>query len=194
MAKTRDDYSENLETQYRRIERIYRKIMNDFESKSFSKSSSERLDDVYDFLCTCYHLREWIKKDSKVDRTIKENIPVFDKDSSPVHLQMCRDLCNKSKHAILEEKGNCKPCDINTQIVTYGGGIFSVPADELKTASKKKETIHLKQEDEIFLGNFCVTFKGKNYDLKGVIQACMSVWQKFFEENDLLLPRSTPYR
>ncbi|KPJ57362.1 hypothetical protein AMJ49_02095 [Parcubacteria bacterium DG_74_2] len=191
MAKTRDEYSENLENQYRRLERTYNEIINNFEGKSFSKSAEQRLDPIYDFFLACYHLREWIKKDNKVDQTIKDRLPTFEGESSPVHFQMCRDLCNKSKHAGLEE--GYKPNDVNTKIVTYGGAIFQVSKKEMDEAHKKKETIHLKDEDGIFLGNYYVEFKGKKYDLKGVVQACMHVWKDFFEKNDLLLPRSTPY-
>jgi len=191
MAKTRDEYSENLENQYRRLERLYKEIISDFEGTSFSKSAEQRLDPVYDFFLTCYHLREWIKKDSKVDQTIKDRLPTFEGESSPVQFQMCRDLCNKSKHAELEE--GYKPNDVNTKIVTYGGAIFSVSKEELEEAHKKKETIHIKDEDGIFLGNYYVDFKEKKYDLKGVVQGCLHVWKKFFEENDLLLPRSAPY-
>lgn len=193
MTKLRKEYSENLESQYKRMERAYGQIINDFENKTFSKSSQERLDRVYDFFLICYHIREWIEKDPKVDQMVKEKLPTFEKDDSPVHLQMCRDLCNKSKHATLEE-GRHKPNDINTKITTYGGSIFSVSKKELEETRNKKETIHLKEEDEIFLGNFYVSFKGKKYDLKGVVQASMHEWKVFFEKNDLLLPRSSPLK
>lgn len=193
MIKSREEYSENLESQYRRMERIYNKILGDFENKSFSKSSEERLDDVYDFFLVCYHLREWVQKDSKIAQTIKDVLPTFVGETSPIQFQMCRDLCNKSKHVTLEETNRYKPNDINTEIITYGGSIFSVPIKELGEAQKRKETIHLKKEDGIFVGNYAVSFKGKSYDLKGAVQSCMYVWKKFFEENDLLLPRGTPY-
>lgn len=192
MIKSRDEYSEDLESQYRRMERTYEEIINDFETKTFSKSSQQKLDRIYDFFLICYHIKEWVKKDTKVDQRIKEKLPTFDKEDSPVHLQMCRDLCNKSKHFSLKTEGHHKPNDINTKIVSYGGAIFSVSGKELEEAQNKKETIHLKDEDGIFLGNFYVSFKGKNYDLKGVVQACMHEWKVFFENNELLLPRSTP--
>ena len=193
MVKSRDEYSENLESQYRRMERAYEDIINDFESKSFSKSSEEKLDRIYNFFLICYHLREWIKKDAKVDQPVKEKLPTFEKENSSVQFQMCRDLCNKSKHATLEETSRYKPNDVNTKIIAYGGSIFSVPIKELEETRKKKETIHLREEDEIFIGNYVVSFIGNSYDLKGVVQGCMYTWKEFFEENDLLLPRSTPY-
>lgn len=193
MTKPREEYSENLESQYRRMERIYNKILDDFENKNFSKNSEEKLDAVYDFFRICYHFREWIQKDSKIPQSIKDSLPTFMGDSAPVQFQMCRDLCNKSKHFILEETSRYKPNDVNTEIIPYGGSIFSVSKKELEEAQTRKETIHLKKEDEIFLGNYAVSFLGKSYDLKGVVQGCMHVWKKFFEDNDLLLPRSTPY-
>ncbi|GAF77067.1 unnamed protein product, partial [marine sediment metagenome] len=179
MTKSREEYSENLESQYKRMERLYKKILNDFESEIKSKNSEEKLDAVYDFLLVCYHIREWINKDNKVVQTIKDSLPTFTGESSPVQFQMCRDLCNKSKHAKLEETKRYKPNDINTKIVTYGGSIFSVSKEELEKADKNKETIHLKPEDEIFLGNYFVSFRANSYDLKGVVQSCMYIWKKF---------------
>lgn len=190
MPKTREDYSENLESQYKRIERAHDRIVADFESTTFSKSSQERLDDIYDFFFNCYHLREWVQKDDKVDQSIKDNLPTFERHDSPVQFQICRDLCNKSKHAVLEQKPN----DPNTKIVPYGGAVFKVSIKDIEEAQKRKETLHLKEEDNIFMGNYLVSFKGGQYDLKEVVQACMYVWKKFFEDNDLLLPKSTPYK
>lgn len=192
MTKLREDYSEELASQYLRLERLHDKILENFESQKKSKNSEERLDDVYDFFTVCYHLREWIEKDKKVGQTIKDKLPTFTKEDSPVQFKMCRDLCNKSKHANLEESKKYKPNDVNTKIVTYGGSIFKVSTDELKEANEKGETIHLKKEGEIFLGNYAVSFLEKSYDLKGTVQACMHVWKTFFKENDLLLPRTTP--
>ncbi len=193
MNKSREDYSEELEKQYRRMERSHNEIVRDFESENRSKSTEELLDPVYDFFLICYHLREWVRKDVKISQEIKVNLPTFEKDNSPVQFLICRDLCNKSKHATLEETGRHKPNDENTKIVPYGNSIFLAPGEELKKAQEKKETLHLKLEDEIFMGNFLVPFRGAQYEVKGVVQACMHVWKKFFEENDLLLPRTTPY-
>ena len=71
----------------------------------------------------------------------------------------------------------------NTKIEKHGGALFKVSKEELGKAAKKKETIHLKDEDGIFLGDFTVHFKGDRYDLKGVVQSCVHVWKEFFEEN-----------
>jgi hypothetical protein len=187
MAKSRSDYSEKLESQYKRIERIHDKIIANFESTTFSKNSEEKLDDAYEFFFNCYHLREWVRKDNKINQKVKDGLPTFENDDSPVQFQICRDLCNKSKHVVL----NFKPNDPNTEIIPYGGPVFKTPKKEIKEAQKKKEIIHLKVEDGIFLGNYLVKFKGGRYDLKGVVQACMHIWKKFFEKNDLFLPRST---
>ena len=192
MTKSREEYSENLESQYRRMERAYEKVLGDFESTSFSKSSEEKLDAVYDFFLICYHLREWINRDEKVSNEIKKYLPTFEKKDSPVQFQMCRDLCNKSKHVMLEKAK--RPNDAITKIISSGGAVFRVSKKELAEAHSKKETIHLKSEDAIFMGRFVVSFKGAFYELKGVVQGCMYVWKDFFKKNDLLLPRNTPFQ
>ena len=192
MNKSRYEYSEELESYYKRMERLSEEIIKDFDNQTRSKNSEEMLDPVYNFFFHCYHLREWVRKDKKVSGEVKKKLPTFEKDDSSVQFLMCRDLCNRSKHATLEEVKNFKPNDVNTKIVPYGGSIFSVSKKELKESQGKKETIHLKHEDSIFLGNFLITFKGNNYDLKGVVQGCMHIWKKFFNENSLIIPRTTP--
>lgn len=194
MGKSREDYSEELEKQYRRMERLHNEIVQNFESTTKSKSLEELLDPVYDFFHTCYHLREWVQKDDKISMEIKSILPTFEKEDSTLQFLMCRDLCNRSKHATLEETRNHKPNDVNTKIIPFGGSVFLAKGEELKKAQEKKETLHLKPEDEIFMGTFAVSFRERQYDLKGTVQACMYVWKKFFKENDLLLPRSTPYQ
>ena len=189
MTKPREEYSEILESQYRRMERVHDKILSDIESTTFSKSSQERLDNVYDFFFNCYHLREWVRGDNRVDQSIKDALPTFEKHDSPVQFQMCRDLCNKSKHATLRNKPN----DPNTKIIPYGSTVFKSSTKDIKEAQKRKEVLHLKEEDGVFMGNYLVFFKGNRYDLRGVVQACMYAWKRFFEDNDLLLPKSTPH-
>ncbi len=194
MSKSREEYSEELENQYRRMERSHDLVLEDFQDEKRSKSAEQMLDSAESFFVSAYHLREWVKKDSKVSAEVKSRLPSFEGEKSPVQFLICRDLCNKSKHASLEEKRNHKPNDVNTRIEKYGGAVFKISFDELKSGHEKKETIHLKDSDSVYLGNFLVVFRGNNYDLKGVVQGCMYEWKKFFEENDLLLPRTTPYK
>ena len=191
MKNVRDSYSEELASQYLRMERLHNKIVDEFESQKRSKSSEEMLDDVYTFFTACYHLREWINKDAKVGARVKAVVPKFFGENAPVQLLICRDLANKSKHSVLETKGRSEPNDPNTRIESYGGAVFLVPTQELSAATKKGATIHLKNEDNIFLGNFVVIFRQDRYDLKGVVQGCMYVWKTFFADHKLLLPRNT---
>ena len=46
MSKSRKDYSEELEKQYRRMERLHNEIVQNFETTTKSKSSEELLDPV----------------------------------------------------------------------------------------------------------------------------------------------------
>ncbi len=191
MGNIRDTYSEEIEKKYRRMERSHNQIVQYFEGSERSKSSEEVLDPAYDFFLNCYHLREHIQKDSLISQDIKDTLPTFEAADSPIQFLMCRDLCNKSKHATLDAWRN--PNDTNTKIVPYGNSLFIAKGNEIENAQRKKETLHLKSEDEIFIGNFAVFFRGNLYELKGVVQACMYIWRKFFEDNNLLLPRTTPY-
>lgn len=192
-TKTRNDYSEPLNEEYQRMVRIHDQILKDFQDNSRSKSAEQMLDAVHDFFRVAYHLKEWVSKDTKVASEIKFKIPSFEGGRASVQFMICRDLCNKSKHVVLKENSKYKPNDVNTKIHQYGGSIFMIPFDEINEANKKGQTLHAQDKDSVFLGNFYVTFRNNNYDLKGVVEGCMYYWKKYFEENDLLLPRSTPY-
>ena len=63
----REDYSEQLESQYRRLGRKYSEVIKNLNKEKRSKSSQEILDSAHDFFSICYHLREWVVKDNKVD-------------------------------------------------------------------------------------------------------------------------------
>ena len=196
MSKTRNEYSENLESQYKRLERKYSEVIKNFSKNTFSKSSEETLDSVYDFFIICYHLRDWIKKDSKISEDIKNKLPSFeDNNIKPndlnISLLICRDLCNSFKHRELDDKR--RPNDIDTKINKSGGALFKVSFHELESARKEKKTIHLKEEDAIYMGNFTIFFRDNYYELKSVVEYCMHFWKNFFKENNLLIPRSTPY-
>ena len=192
--KKREDYSENLGSQYERLERKHSEVIKNLDKNKRSKSSQEILDSTHDFFTICYHLREWVQKDDKVDEKIKLKLPSFKNDNiRPNHpligLQICRDLCNSFKHSKLDTKRN--PNDINTKIIPVGGSIFKVPIKELNEINKAGKTMHMKEEDAIFMGDYIINFKNYQYDLLGVVESCMHFWKKFFEDNDLLLPHST---
>jgi len=190
----RKDYSEELENQYRRLERKYTEVIKNLDKTTRSKGSQEILDSTHDFFTICYHLREWVKKDKKVDKKIKSKIPSFESRTiQPNHLEnsllICRDLCNSFKHRKLDKKR--KPNDINTTINLVGGAFFTVPTKELEANSKAGKTIHLKDEDSVYIGDFTVSFKNHQYDLCSVVKYCMHFWKTFFKDNNLLMPRSS---
>ncbi len=185
----RADYSEKLESQYKRLERKHAEVIKNLDKTSRSKGSQEILDSTRDFFTICYHLREWVKKDKKVHEKIKSSIPSFENRTiSPDNLEnsllICRDLCNSFKHRELDK--NRKPNDLNTTINSTGGALFAVPTRELGTG----KTVHLKDEDSIYMGDFTVSFKNHQYDLGSVVNYCMHFWKTFFKKNNLLMPRS----
>lgn len=186
--KSRDEYSEELNNQYNRLKRFSEKIFNELKMENRNKGKEEMLDSIYGFFHNCYHLKEWVLKDKKVTQSIKDKLPTFDKDDSYPPFLACRDLANKSKHSVLDK--NRKPNSIDTDIKPYGSAFFTVGFDELNKR-KGNETIHLKDEDSIFLGNFGVLFKGRMYQLDDTVRSCMDKWTEFFETNNLLIPRKT---
>jgi len=189
----REDYSEELGSQYKRLKRKHSEVIKHLDKANRSKSSQEILDSAHDFFTICYHLREWVTKDNKIDEEIKLKLPSFESDNighdhPQIGLQICRDLCNSFKHRELDKRKN--PNDINTKIIPVGGVIFNVPLKELNETNKAGKTVHLEEENAVYMGDFIIKFKNYQYDLLGVVKSCMHFWENFFEENDLLMPQS----
>lgn len=194
MTKTRDDYSEELESEYRRVERAYERVLVDFDGLSFSKSGEASLDSVFEFCQAAFHLREWVNLDPKVSKEIKEKVPVFiDKGLEPgdisICLPICKDLANLKKHRVFDPKCKFKPNDLNIRIEPAGSAVFRASGKDVVTARASGSSVHLKNEDALFIGSIVITYKGHKYEARGTVECCMYHWKTFFTDNDLLMPR-----
>ena len=77
--------------QFERIKRFHEKVLNNRNRNVLSYE-----DDVISFFMHCWHLKDFIQNDSLCDDTLKNKTEKFCSKSES--LQICRDLCHRSKH------------------------------------------------------------------------------------------------
>ena len=187
MPTSLQKYSRELLDQYARMKRAYNQALTDLDSSTRSKSAQQTLDSVHEFLGICYHFKERIEEDPLVSQSAKDQLPTFLVDDKILSRQICRDLANKFKHSKLKRKPN----DPNTDIVYSGPAVFSVSTKELDAAARNGKVIHAGDEDSIYLGDFHVIYLGSKYRLDGVVKECMTAWEIFLGDHDLLMPRTS---
>jgi hypothetical protein len=86
--------------QWKRVKRWYRRLKYISENKPASESSKNDDDDVAAFFQNCYHLKDWIKNDPQAGKMRNE---VEDYVSKSESLSICADICNGTKHLILDK-------------------------------------------------------------------------------------------
>jgi len=77
--------------QWARVQRALQRIEN-----NKNRQMDDYEDDVWFFFQNCWHLKDWLKNDSAIDKGIRDSV------ESDVHkieeLVICADLANRSKH------------------------------------------------------------------------------------------------
>lgn len=82
--------------QLERLERKYNKLAN---KRNFvnDKNITEIQDLILSFFQDCWHLGDWVIKSTDVDKSSLEDFLV-----NSLELQICREVCNTSKHLFLD--------------------------------------------------------------------------------------------
>lgn len=97
--------------QIRRVVRYYKRFEELNSGVLHDRPTDEREDDVYAFFLNCYHLKDWIKKDTALAPLGHVEHFVHGKTGvSPCRtLQICGDICNGAKHFIHDNKSKVQP-------------------------------------------------------------------------------------
>jgi hypothetical protein len=85
--------------QYNRIKRHYDRFVALNNGRQHDMLSENYIDDVYNFFINCYHLKDWIKNDSKVSPAVVNDVEAYI--NSTRQLVLCADICNGRKHLVL---------------------------------------------------------------------------------------------
>ncbi|MGH2362744.1 MAG: hypothetical protein ACRDGM_19635 [bacterium] len=85
--------------QYDRMKRWYARFAALDQGRRHDVESDNYVDDVYAFFMNCYHLKDWIKRDSAVAPAIQQSVEGHINANRP--LKLCADICNSLKHLSL---------------------------------------------------------------------------------------------
>lgn len=82
--------------QLRRVKRYLTRIENQ------NRDSTDYDDDLWSFFQNCWHLKDWVKHDPDVSKSLNETIEEI-VEKYP-HIMVCADLANRTKHLRLNLK------------------------------------------------------------------------------------------
>lgn len=84
------------QSQYERMQRSFERLKREY------RSSIEYDDDLLHFFMDCWHLKDWIKNDTRLPKTLQDAIESEVK--SHLSLEVAADLANGWKHLSIDEK------------------------------------------------------------------------------------------
>lgn len=82
--------------QFDRTMRWYHRFAAINQGRPHQMTSDHYIDDIYSFFQNCYHLKDWIKHDSKVATSVQQEVETYINSNRP--LRLCADICNSLKH------------------------------------------------------------------------------------------------
>ena len=117
---------------------------------------SHAVDDVYAFFVCCYHLKDWIKNDDSVEKTIRDEVETT-VSASPM-LSLSADITNGYKHLKLNKKARV---DASAHVETIGTPLGDFTLDDSR------------------LNGIVVGGAQAPLDAKVVAQQCLEAWGAF---------------
>lgn len=145
------------ENQFARMLRWYEKVKEARGKLARNgKLSAFDIDDIFAYFQNCYYLREWLLKDRAITQPSLDSL--F-KTSKP--LQICRDICNGTKHLTIDRPSIDKNFSIGREALPWGG-------------------------DE----HYYAYIGGDRHDLFDLVNSCQQEWTDFLALQGLLKPKS----
>lgn len=146
--------------QFERTKRWYRKFKEINDGTENNQSTDHHKDIVYCFFQNCHHLKDWIKNDTSSSVT-KGVVKGFIKENRC--LLLCADICNGSKHLILDRKPR---------------------SGETPEFVSKTVRLTLGSKTNIAI-NWVIQTSSGNIDAFQLATQCMNAWNNFFVHHDL---------
>lgn len=147
--------------QFERTVRWHNRVMNISEERRQSGDLWEHQDFVNAFFQNCHHLREWLIKSGVVSQHDVDTLV-----HNHVELQICRDICNGTKHMEINRASVDKDFTIFREY-----DHFHVPAPDDGPHSMEYLVIRSGQH---------------KYDLFDLVHRCMMIWDDFLRQKQLL--------
>ncbi len=165
----------SYKSQYKRVMRWYSLIKEIHEGRAHDRDEKYYEDTYYAFFQNCYHLKDWIKNDSAIQSKVNpkslRNHPVEGYVNSNELLQLCGDICNATKHLILD----WKPKHPQSQILMQRLG--------------KNIKLELGgTEPPIISIDYVIQLKGASKNAFEVATDCIELWKIYLKNNELDSP------
>lgn len=150
----------NAKDKYKSMLRAYDRLKRINTDTGNEHGNTEANDATEDFFNQCYHLKDWIKKDSNV----KLNDDVEQYINNSKYLAIAADYCNIFKHAGLDKKSrsNQKIESTNTHVR------FDLTSRGFVASSK-----------------FEISIDGKKYNSLILAESCIKEWDTFLRSYSL---------
>jgi len=146
--------------QYLRVKRWHERFMTSSKNKVHNMSTDNYQDDLYAFFINCYHLKDWIKNDSSLTQQIRNKVEKFVSESE--ELNICGDICNGSKHLVLDRPKKSADTKIGSRHFSLVLGHGPI--------------IHIE---------YIIESNGKKYDTHSLATKCIDTWNHFFKKHHL---------
>ncbi|MBS3136500.1 hypothetical protein J4401_06100 [Candidatus Woesearchaeota archaeon] len=145
----------------------------------FSNSPESNLDYHYDFIyaffTNCYHLRDFLRHSKVIQTNLVDDFFANNKE-----MQICRDICNESKHCILDTPSiGAKIPDTNKKSAKGWAGVFLIREYDYFQNT-------LKNDNPIKNIKYVVLADLEKYNVFELADKCCQLWSSFFEANNLL--------
>ncbi len=144
--------------QLERLERKY-KLLVEKKNSITDENIAELRDLILSFFQDSWHLRDWLVNSKKVD---KNSLDAFLSDS--LELQICREICNTSKHLILDRH---------------------IPKNDARLANFQNIDVPIAlareynpEGDKL---NFLIRHKKGKYDTFDLAKNCLVQWKNFID-------------
>jgi hypothetical protein len=181
--------------QFERIKRWKKRIDEFRYSNNTEDEINNQLDFIYAFFVNCYHLRDFLTysrmfpDDKEIipdDEKIVSNEVVQSFIHSNIEMQICRDICNESKHCFLTNPsiGEIDPETNKKQATGFSGVILRKEYDPFQEI--------LKYDNPIRNIKYIVMANNKNYEVFELADKCVKLWEKFICSSNYFLQRIFP--
>jgi hypothetical protein len=159
--------------QYARVRRWYERFKAIAGGQEHRMPSAYYRDDVVAFFINCHHLKDWVKNDPfALEHGSLTRTGVEDFVNASAELRICGDVCNGSKHFLLD------PNRSSTQ-------------DASTSIAKTAHSLYLGAYTPVYAAYFEVVSSGKSRDAFELATSCLAQWDQYLQEHSLLPSEET---
>jgi len=147
-----------FEEQFHRVQRWYGRLKLIARGEALSHDPACFTDEIYAFFLSCYHLKDWIKKDPAVvlqdkDKAVERFV------TTTRCLAICADICNCTKHLVLDRPPR------SGDVPFFEGNFSGIVTDK----GVRGRTV------------FRVKTGAASVDVFALADDCMAAWENFIE-------------